>query len=209
MNLSKITLATLLSLASVASFAAANSTANVSGAYAQLGAGWGNKDLPASALTTLTQVKQTGFQGNVAGGYLWAQPSDWAFGAELSATFYPTFNANYPAYPNATVKERSYSINVLGVAKYFVSDVLSFVAKAGPSFYIGKQTIYLPGSGNQSTNEYSSGVMGDVGVAYNVTPAFAVTLDAQVSRQWIRNAGATTTLNPYGFLAGVSYNFGA
>jgi hypothetical protein len=205
-SLSKITVATLFALSSVAGLAAPNSSANVSGAYAQGSVGWGNNN----SITTIfeTNVKQTGVQGNIAGGYLWAMPDNWAFGAELSGTYYPKSSSDIST-TGGTTKTNAYSINVLGVAKYFVSDVWSFVAKAGPSFYQTKTTITAPGSADTTQNGHSTGLMGDLGVAYNVTPALAVTVDAQMSRQWIVGGGETTTTNPYAILAGVSYNFGA
>jgi hypothetical protein len=214
MRLSKITLATLLSLASVAGFAADTSIANVSGVYAQLGAGYGNNNTTSLG----SNVKQTGFLGNLGVGYIWALPDKFAAGVELSSTLYPKTTSSPSFFESYSLKATSYSINLLAVGKYFLDDKFSFVAKFGPSYLQIKSTFTAPDGSTTSQTNNSSGLsnwMGDLGVAYNFTPAFAVGVDVIYARYTVKTnasagvAASTNSTSPYGVMATATYNFGA
>jgi hypothetical protein len=207
-NLSKITLATLFAITSGASFASpVHSSANVSGMYAELAGGYGSYQAD-----NFGNAAKKGFIGNVGVGYLWALPNEYnnfAAGLEVSGTWYPnvTTYGQSGTIDAASAKTKASSVNVLGVVKYFVDEKVSLFAKAGPNFFRARSTI----NNGPSTTLKDTGVMADVGAAYNVTPALALTADFQYS--WITlkdpESKSQTNVNPYGVLVGVTYNFGA
>jgi hypothetical protein len=205
-NLSKIAIATTLALAVSSSMAAETNPNNISGIYAMGGIG-------AGGYQSASNSNNSGFMGQLGAGYLYALPNynKVAVGAELSGTLYPSIKESGVFLgQNYSATITNYSINLLGVMRYFVNEKFSLVGKMGPSFF--QSSLSIPaGSGtiNVPNSSSSVGFMTDVGVAYHLNPIVAFTLDFNYSWQKYSFANyESATINPYGILAGVNINFG-
>jgi hypothetical protein len=213
------TVAVLLILMSSMSFAVEHPKmkVNIGGPYVAASAGYAIVNYVPNSVAkgqSADTQKQSGGIGQIGGGYMHVLRSNWAVGAEASYTNYPDFKQTNSNGEGGTVSvtAQSTSLNVLGVVSYFMNN-FSFSAKAGPAYLVSK--VQGSSSSDPEFGKFANGTLGNVGwmteagVAYYFEPGLAFTLAFQYSFQSVSILGQNQKLNPYGVLAGFSYNFGA
>jgi len=183
-----VTAAVLLSAASL-SFAAAPSlvSANNSGAYFGIGAGFGGMNTPklSSADKALGNGSYSehlrGFAARPYAGYLWAN-NNWRYGVEAGYLYYPENKYTWDAGTNkSTLKYNGYAIDLLGVGKYVFDNGFNVFAKAGAAYTYQKTKFTnnmgtALGSFSKSETKVLPELAGGVGYDFNQNFGMDVTL---------------------------------
>lgn len=148
------------------------------GLYVGVGAGWGALDVPLDSTVGLSGAvsssqKTNGFSGRVNVGYLAGVSQNMSLGGEAGYTYLPyttntvTMTSEDLTQTFSRKYDPRYVLDLLAVAKFYVTSELNVFGKAGIAYVNQKQTVSTEGFYSSSTDGKVLPELA-VGAGYNI-----------------------------------------